>query len=315
MRKEITVTKEYSGTRIDRFVGKYYPTIPRGMIQKMLRKGDIRLNGKKTAGETRVEENDVVRVFTYDEVKKTEVRTDVGDIDVIYEDESLICMSKPAGLVTHPDGKHDDSLSERLIKYLYSEGYDGVYTASPLNRLDYNTSGIVLAAKTPDYARVLARSIAKENVVKEYIAIVSGEFTEKRKVTSYAVKDESKNKMFLSDEPSEGSVKMISVFEGIEVKNGCSLVKCRLITGKTHQIRSQLEYIGYPIVGDTKYSTEDSKIISKKLFVKRQMLHCFRVTVPTDFDTVKVFCPPAKDMMNLMKKLGFNTDTKNIQEI
>ena len=315
MRKEITVTKEYSGTRIDRFVGKYYPTIPKGMIQKMLRKGDIRLNGKKTSGEIRVEENDVVRVFTYDEEKKITVRQDVGSLDVIYEDESLICMSKPAGLVTHPDGKHDDSLSERLIKYLYSDGYDGVYTASPLNRLDYNTSGIVLAAKTPDYARVLAASIAKDNVTKEYITVVKGEFTGKRKITSYATKDETRNKMLLSELETPGSVKMVSVFEGIESVDGYSVVKCRLITGKTHQIRSQLEYIGFPILGDVKYCTDESKAISKKLGIKRQMLHCCKVTVPTDFDTVKVFCPPTEDMMKVIRKLGFTTDKENIQEI
>ncbi len=315
MRKEITVTKEYSGTRIDRFVGKYYPTLPKGMIQKMLRKGDIRLNGKKTTGEVRVEENDVVRVFTIDEEKKIKVREDVGDIDVIYEDESLICVSKPAGLVTHPDGKHSDSLSERLIKYLYSENNSGIYTAAPLNRLDYNTSGIVLAAKTPDYARVLAESISQNRVVKEYIAIVKGQMQGKRKITTYAVKDESKNKMILSDEEKSGSVKMISIFEGIESHDGYSLVKCRLITGKTHQIRSQLEYIGFPILGDVKYFTDESKALSGTLGIRRQMLHCYKVTVPTDFDTVKVFCPPTGDMLSIMKKIGFRTDKSDIQEI
>ncbi len=316
MRKEITVGKEYDGTRLDRFVNKYYPAIPKGQIQKMLRKGDIRLNGKKATGEVRVTENDIVRIFTVDEEKKINVRMDVGDVEVIYEDESLICVMKPAGLVTHPDGNHTDSLSERLIKYLYSDGkYEGVFTSSPLNRLDYNTSGIVLAAKTPSYARVLAELIAKNKVVKEYVAVVEGDFTGRHKVTTYATKDEKLNKMTLSKEETEGSVQMISVFEGVESTGEFSIVKCRLITGKTHQIRSQLEFLGHPIMGDVKYCSRSSREMTKKFGIKRQMLHCCNVTVPTDFDTIKIYSSPTDDMWKVILKMGFKINKEDMQEI
>jgi len=316
MRKEITVGKEYDGTRLDRFVSKYYPAIPKGKIQKMLRKGDIRLNGKKSAGDVRVAENDIVRIFTVDEEKKINVRTDVGDVEVIYEDESLICVMKPAGLITHPDGNHTDSLSERLIKYLYSDGkYDGVFTSSPLNRLDYNTSGIVLAAKTPSYARVLAELIARNKVVKEYIAIVEGDFTGRHRVVTYAVKDEKENKMILSEDETENSMQMISVFEGIESTGEYSIVKCRLITGKTHQIRSQLAFLGHPIMGDVKYCSPSSKETTRKLNIRRQMLHCCNVTVPTDFDTIKVYSSPTEDMWKVIGKLGFEINKEDLQEI
>ncbi|MBR6800718.1 MAG: RluA family pseudouridine synthase [Eubacteriaceae bacterium] len=315
MRKEITVDKEYDGSRVDRFVGKFFPTIPKGKVQKMLRKGDIRLNGKKTSGEVRISQGDVVRVFTFDEEKTITVRQDVGDVEVLYEDESLICIMKPAGIVTHPDKNHDESLSERLIKYLYGGGeYSGAFVSAPLNRLDYNTSGIVLAAKTPSYARVLAELIAKNKVIKEYLAIVEGEFSGKRKVVTYAVKDEEKNMMILTEEETEGSVMMASVFEGICYGGGYSLVKCRLITGKTHQIRSQLKYIGHPIIGDMKYFSETSKERSKDTGSKRQMLHCYKVTIPTDFDTITVTAPPAKDMKKIMTKLSFD-NYDNLQEI
>ncbi|MBE6037785.1 MAG: RluA family pseudouridine synthase [Anaerofustis stercorihominis] len=316
MRKEITVTKEYEGTRTDRFVSKYFPDLPKGKIQKMLRKGDIRLNGKKTTGEVRLSEGDVVRVFTFDEEKKITVREDVGDINVIYEDESLICVMKPAGLVTHPDGNHNDSLSERLIKYLYlGKQQDGVFVSSPLNRLDYNTSGIVLAAKTPSYARVLADLIAKNKVVKEYLALVDGEFTGKRRVVSYATKNESENKMILSDEQEENSLEMVSVFEAVETVGEYTLLKCRLITGKTHQLRAQLEHIGHPIIGDIKYANTASKTKTRQMSVKRQMLHCYKVTIPTDFDTVKVYSAPSEDMLKVIKKLGFRFEKEDIQEI
>ena len=316
MRKEITVTKEYEGTRTDRFVSKYFPDLPKGKIQKMLRKGDIRLNGKKTTGDSRIAEGDIVRVFTVDEEKKITVREDVGDIDVIYEDESLICVMKPAGLLTHPDGNHTDSLSERLIKYLYyGKERDGVFVSSPLNRLDYNTSGIVLAAKTPSFARILAELIARNKIVKEYLALVQGEFTGKHRVVSYATKNEKENKMFLSDEETEGSLEMISIFEAVENTGECTLVKCRLVTGKTHQLRAQLAHIGHPIIGDIKYCSKESKIFSSQYHVKRQMLHCYKVTVPTDFDTIKIYSAPPSDMTKLIGKLGLEIKTEDIQEI
>jgi len=121
--------------------------------------------------------------------------------------------------------------------------------------------------------------------------------------------------MILSDEQEENSLEMVSVFEAVETVGEYTLLKCRLITGKTHQLRAQLEHIGHPIIGDIKYANTASKTKTRQMSVKRQMLHCYKVTIPTDFDTVKVYSAPSEDMLKVIKKLGFRFEKEDIQEI
>lgn len=316
MKKEIMIGAEYADMRVDRFVGKAFPELARGKIQKMLREGDVRLNKKKVTGETRLVDGDILSVYAPS--AESGVRPPIKKLPalpVIYEDEQLLAVIKPAGLLTHPDGKRNDSVSERILSYLYGElDTAPMFQAAPVNRLDFNTSGIVIAGKTPQYAKALAELVRKNKIKKRYLVLVGGELREKLSYTCYAEKDERENKMILYDEPSAGRVEMKSVFTPLEYKNNMTLISAILITGRTHQLRAQLAYLGYPVVGDRKYGDIRLNFEAEKRHLSRQFLHCCELCIPTDFDTIRLICAPSRDLSDYLANIGFSFSMEHINE-
>ena len=275
---ELKITTDTKNQRLDKFLGKYLNDAPMSFIYKMLRKKNIKLNGKKAVGSEILCEDDIVRIFIADDTidkfrSEKSVGYSVGDIDIVYEDANILVLNKPRGLLTHPDSVNaHDTLLARTLSYLHQKGdYDtskeSVFTPGFCNRLDRNTTGIVVCGKTLNASQQLNKAISSGNSEKYYSAIVIGEVRSRGVLKGFHTKDQKANKVSISD---AGDKEVVTEYEPIMTHNGYSLLKIKLVTGRSHQIRAHLSGIGYPILGDTKYGIKSVKVLNTPKF---QMLH------------------------------------------
>ena len=310
---EIRISSREAGQRIDKYLKKYFPLAPGSFIYKMLRKKNITLNGKKAAGSEIIENGDVIKLFLSDETissfrRKGEMVPDKessagagsvsygsglvpsgsGSMTVLYEDGDIALFVKPAGMLSQPGNGHELSAADLIPEILLSSGClheDDLraFHPAPLNRLDRNTSGILLCGLSMKGAQTISRLIRSGEMKKEYLAIVQGNGLKDGTYSAYAVKDPKHNRMLLSSQPSKNAVDMVTGFHVLGTSDHFSLVKATLITGRTHQIRAQLSWLGFPVAGDRKYGTGSA---GSESFPKpgRQMLHAFRVTFPDNTD-------------------------------
>ena len=303
---EIRISSREAGQRIDKYLKKYFPLAPGSFIYKMLRKKNITLNGKKAAGSEIIENGDVIKLFLSDETissfrRKGEtvpdkessagagsVSSGSGSMTVLYEDGDIALFVKPAGMLSQPGNGHELSAADLIPEILLSSGClheDDLraFHPAPLNRLDRNTSGILLCGLSMKGAQTISRLIRSGEMKKEYLAIVQGNGLKDGTYSAYAVKDPKHNRMLLSSQPSKNAVDMVTGFHVLGTSDHFSLVKATLITGRTHQIRAQLSWLGFPVAGDRKYGTGSA---GSESFPKpgRQMLHAFRVTFPENTD-------------------------------
>ena len=303
--KEFIVSKDFNDTRLDRFVQKACRDIPKGAIQKLLRKGEIKINGKKAPAEAKIKEGDVIRVYAKTDDFKLKVARGLPKLKVIYEDENIVAINKEPYLPVQLGQDIVDCVTERLKNYLRKEieASNGLFIPGVVGRLDTNTSGIVLAGKTPDATRHLEELNRDSKIEKIYVALVKGTFPKSLKATHYAIKNVIDNKMILSETEKEGSVKMVTAFECIDSVNGYSLVRAKLITGKTHQIRSQLAFLDFPIIGDAKYG---DRITNQRTYTEcglnRQFLHAYEVKFNLWYDIgdVRIRCEIPKDLKDCL---------------
>ena len=289
--KEISVTSESSGQRLDKFLKRLLPSCPGNLLYKQLRKKNITLNGNKADGHELLNTGDLVCVFfsdeTYEKFSKGEsfdvsrylkAYEKFGTLNVIYKDENVLIFNKPAGILSQSDSGQDLSFNDYLIGYLLK---DGTVTAESLssfkpsicNRLDRNTSGLILCSRSLQGARFLNRIMSERSAEKYYLALVKGRFDKEGIHTSYVHKYEKNNKLIFADSSDPGAMEIKTGFEVIKAGEDASLLKVRLYTGKSHQIRAHLSHLGYPIIGDPKYGCQD------KFGAKRQMLHAYYIIV------------------------------------
>ena len=265
--KEIIVNKDSANQRLDKFLAKYLNAAPKSFIYKMLRKKNIKLNSAKAQGLEILAESDTIQIFMADETinkfrseKKVELHS--AYIDIVFEDENILICNKPRGLLTHPGASSDnDTMLSRILAYLYKKGeYDtsveSVFTPGLCNRLDRNTTGIIVCAKTLKAAQQLNKAISSRESEKFYKAIVIGEINSKGALEGYLTKDKKNNIATISD---SGEKSVLTEYTPICAKNGYSLLKIKLITGRSHQIRAHLSDTGHPILGDGKYGGKKDK--------------------------------------------------------
>lgn len=269
--KSFTITKSDSGQRVDRFILKTFPKLPKSLMYKEIRKKNIKVNKKRTEPSSVLNEGDVIELYLRDEVleekpKHYDFLTASKRIDIVYEDENIILLNKNAGLLCHPDGnEYVDTLISRVKRYLYEKGewnpeISGTFTPSLANRIDRNTSGIVIAAKNAEALRILNEKIKSREIEKYYITAVRGKpKKECDTLTAYLCKDEKKNMVTVSDTEFEGSKKIVTRYKVLESRNNISLLEIDLKTGRTHQIRAHLAHIGCPIVDDGKYGSKHGR--------------------------------------------------------
>ena len=271
--KELTIGPNDAGQRLDRFLAKAVPLLPASLAQKYIRLKRIKRNGQRADRDTRLEAGDVLQLYINDEFfdkpREDNAYLTVASpkLNIVYEDEHILLVDKRPGLAVHPhDGaEYGRTLIDHIQSYLYQKKEwrpreENSFTPALCNRIDRNTGGIVIAAKTAEALRVMNQKIKDREMDKRYLAIVEGIPKPKDgSLKGYLFKDAKKNRVFVTDKPQEGAKTCQTNYRTLASRSGLSLVECELITGRTHQIRAQFAHADHPLLGDGKYGKLDKK--------------------------------------------------------
>ena len=286
MKTTVTVTKNDAGQRLDKFLTKTYRNLPMSLLYKAIRKKDIRLNGKRCEAADRLKEGDQIYLFLPDDALEIapptyEFMHASRQLDIVYEDEHVLLLNKKAGLLVHPDNhEYADTLIFRVQRYLYEKGEynpadEQSFAPALVNRIDRNTSGIVIAAKTAVALRVLNQKLKEREIEKYYLCIVHGKMPKAEDtLEAYLEKNESQNRVYISDTQKQGARTIRTRYKVLEERGDLSLLEIHLLTGRTHQIRAHLASIGHPLLGDGKYGTN---ALNKGTGFNKQALCSYRL--------------------------------------
>lgn len=302
--KEFHIQTNEAGQRFDKYLKKLLKEANTSFIYKMLRKKNIVLNGKKADGTEKLNVGDEVKLFLSDETfdkfhgtaqntKQFEVYASIPakKLEVVYEDEDVVIINKPVGMLSQKAKPEDISANEYIIAYLLQSGaltQETLDTFKPsiCNRLDRNTSGLLIAGKTlkglQEMSEALKERSTEFGVQKYYRCIVSGVLHEKTYLKGYLSKDERTNKVTIyKTKPTDKNIECLPIeteYRPIASANGFTELEVHLITGRSHQIRAHLASIGHPIIGDTKYGLPKvNERFGKECRLKSQLLHAYRI--------------------------------------
>lgn len=286
--RSYTINKNDSGQRADKFVMKAVPLLPQTLMYKYFRTKRIKLNRKKCEISTRLSEGDIMELYISDEFfgdssvqPEYEFLSAPSAADIVYEDENILLVNKKCGLVVHEDdGGTADTLINRIKHYLYDKGEyspdkENSFAPSLCNRLDRNTEGIVIAAKTAEALRILNEKIRDREIEKRYLCVcVERPPKDEDTITAYLFKDSKTNTVTVSDKKSPENRTIITKYKVLRTNGKLSLMEIELLTGRTHQIRAHMAYIGCPLLGDGKYG---SNRINREYGIKTQALCSYKL--------------------------------------
>lgn len=264
--EEWNIGRKEEGRRLDAFLMERKGW-SRSFFMKALRTKKIKVNGKKMEPSYRLMEGDAVRSFVL-EIKKSR------PVDILYEDENLLAVNKPAGLLSlDVTGRTEDTMLDRVNSLLAERGEKIAY---PVHRIDFNTSGILLLAKNGRAGEILDRMIKERKIRKSYLCVVKGRPSpDKGRLENQLFKDAKKNRVYVAEHTVKGSKTAITDYRVVASRDGLSLVECHLLTGRTHQIRCQMAHAGHPLLGDDKYG---SKEWNREKGERRQLLSSYKTT-------------------------------------
>lgn len=341
--QEIIINEANAGQRLNKFLGKYFDDAPQSFVYKMLRKKNIKVNKGKATGNEVLQVGDTVQVFMTDETianfrkdKKVPVfqvkveklpnkKSDnpLKDVPILYEDEDIIILNKPAGMLSQKATPSDYSLNERIVDYYHGKEYaDTLFTPSVCNRLDRNTSGIILAGMSLRGSQILSRILKDRTLDKYYLTIVSGRVNQASTVKGFLTKKASHNQVVVYetleqahdngvDKPAFIETRYEPIGHGRFQNIDFTLLKVKLITGKTHQIRAHLRSVGHPIIGDGKYGLKSVNAVTKKEFgLKHQLLHAYEITFPKELEAMgnvagtQIHADLPDEFVNILNKLS-----------
>lgn len=291
--KLITVHKQEEGQRLVKLLGAYLKEAPNSFFYKMLRKKNITLNGKKADGTEKLKCGDEIRLFLSDETYEKfagkvqpKEKFPMAKLNIVYEDSNVIFINKPAGMLSQKSVPSDVSLNEYLLGYLEKSGQwkqeeSKAFRPSVCNRLDRNTSGMVICGKSMAGLQQMAALLKDRSLHKYYLCLVKGVMTESQHLEGYLLKDENSNQVKIFQKETEGAAHIITEYEPLYTDGEATLLKVTLVTGKSHQIRAHLSSIGHPIIGDPKYGDRKVNAFFRETHgIKNQMLHAWKLTFP-----------------------------------
>lgn len=293
--QELHVTENEAGQRLDKLLAKFLNQAPKSFLYKMMRKKNIVLNGKKCTGNEKLKQGDSIKLFFSDEtIEKFSAGTyaipkkeKINMLPIIYEDEQVLLMNKPIGVLSQKAKDSDVSAVEILINYLMetdqlSKEQFRTFHPSICNRLDRNTSGILVAGKTLPALQEMNRFFKERTIAKYYRCLVKGRVIKNEEyIKGYLVKDQKTNKVSITKKKTEEGVPIETEYCVIQSNAEVSLLEVHLITGKTHQIRAHLASIGHPIIGDYKYGDKQINEMYRQAYgLKSQLLHAYRLEMP-----------------------------------
>ncbi len=277
--REIQIGTNEADQRMDRFLLKYFNNSSRTNVYKLIRKKVFKVNGERKKEDYFLKNGDVIQVYLSDEsfdalVKEEEVLAPVQvDIDIVFEDDNILIVNKPKGLLTHPDKNEFSKTLATKVQHYLKHLSTRTFKPAPIQRLDKNTSGLVTFAKNYETLKKLNAQMRDRSIRKFYQCVVLGDVKQAGEVKGWLLKDEGKNKVRMSKTESPGSKACHTKYKPIERKGTHTLVEVELMTGRTHQIRASMAWIGHPIVGDPKYGTGNRKN------VRSQLLHGYKIVI------------------------------------
>jgi 23S rRNA pseudouridine955/2504/2580 synthase len=292
--REFTIGKNDAGQRLDRFVSKNLPLLPPALLQQSIRLKRIKVNGKGSKRDARLNEGDVLQLYINDEFfdKPNEENLFLTvfkpNLNIVYEDENLLLVDKRPGLVVHADETEKvNTLINHIQAYLYQKKewnpkWENAFAPALCNRIDRNTGGIVIAAKNAETLRIINDKIRDHELEKSYLCITVGHPKQKEgRIEGFLFKDEVKKQVFFHHKPIPGAKTAVTLYKELERRGELSLVECRLLTGRTHQIRVSMAEIDCPLLGDGKYGRGD---VNKRYHETRQALYSYKLMFdfPTD---------------------------------
>lgn len=261
---KIVIGANEAGQRLDKFCRKWLKDVPLSAIYKAIRKGEIKVNGRKSKEKNFLEEGDIVESFNVKSKgeKKKFVRID-NNLKITYEDENMVLVEKWPGVLVHSDKKEGEpTLTDYVLSYLYDKGdytpeLEVTFTPAPCNRLDRNTSGIVIFGKNYEALKTLNEMIRDRKIEKYYSSLVKGRIKD-GVYEAYISKNEDTNMSKIYNEPKPNTKKIAMNVKTIQTCGSFSFIEIELLTGRSHQLRAHLSHLGNPIIGDSKYG--DKKI-------------------------------------------------------
>ena len=292
--REFTIGKNDAGQRLDRFVAKNLPLLPPALLQKYIRLKRIKVNGKGSKRDVRLETGDILQLYINDEFfdKPNEENLFLTvfkpQLNIVYEDENLLLVDKRPGMSVHADETEKvNTLINHIQAYLYQKRewnpkWENAFAPALCNRIDRNTGGIVIAAKNAETLRIINEKIRAHELEKSYLCITVGRPKQSEgKIEGFLLKNEAKKEVRFFHKPVPGGKTAVTLYRTLESRGGLSLVECRLLTGRTHQIRVSMAEIGCPLLGDGKYGKGD---VNRRYHETRQALYSYklRFDFPTD---------------------------------
>ncbi|MBR6469413.1 MAG: RluA family pseudouridine synthase [Lachnospiraceae bacterium] len=301
--KEYVIEEANEGLRLDKQLFKILNNAGTGFVYKMLRKKNITLNGGKASGSEHLKTGDVIRIYLSDDtfalmsIDKTE---NIGKVSscydlkkmIIYEDRDIIILNKPSGMLSQKVSPDDVSINELCLKYLMDKGETDnsslkVFKPSICNRLDRNTSGIVIFAKTYSCASTVSKLLKEHMLGKYYKCMVAGKVIDGMTLDGFLIKDEHTNKVTISNSYVNGASRILTSYRPLESYDDRTLLEVKLLTGRSHQIRAHLASISHPVLGDHKYGDKKlNRLLRDKYGISSQMLHAYKLEFPEDMPGV-----------------------------
>lgn len=315
--QQLEIGTNEAGQRLDKYLKKLLPQAESSFIYKMLRKKNIVRNGQKTQGSVHLAPGDRITLYFSDETfakfsaSRPFLTVPRAELKILYEDQEILMIDKPAGMLSQKAAASDDSANEQIIQYLLDSGAVTQQTLktfrpSVCNRLDRNTSGILIAGKTLHGLQKMSEQLKERSIKKYYRCIVSGDVRQGQRLKGWLKKDAKSNQVTVTSsdpgqnpkEPGTQNSQYIETeYQPVGQGDGCTMLEVHLITGRPHQIRAHLASIGHPVVGDRKYGDPAvNRRYYKLAGITHQLLHAYRVELA---DGTQVTAPLPDDFAKI----------------